>query len=54
MRACKNLIRARKSRQEEQKERIHCLEREVMQLEEVVRELQHRVTQLEIARKLGN
>lgn len=54
MRACKNLIRAKKSRQEELKERIRYLEKEVAKLGEVVCELQHRVTQLEIARKIGN
>lgn len=51
MRACKYLIRAKKS---EQKSRIHYLEKEVAKLEEMVRELHQRVTQLEIMRKLGN
>ena len=49
MRACKNLIRAKKSRQDEQKERIRYLEKEVQRLYEDIRELQQRVTQLEIA-----
>ena len=54
MRACKNLIKAKKSKQEEQKERIRYLERKVQQLYEDVCELHQRVTQLEIMRKLGN
>lgn len=53
MRACKNLIRAKKSRQEELKERICYLEKEIQRLYEDMRELQQRVTQLEIARKVG-
>jgi polyhydroxyalkanoate synthesis regulator phasin len=39
MRICKSLIRAKKSRQDEQKERIRYLEKEVAKLEEVVCEL---------------
>jgi hypothetical protein len=39
MRACKNLIRAKKSRQEELKERVRYLEKDMAKLEEVVREL---------------
>ena len=54
MRACKSLIRAKKSRQEELKEIILYLEKEVQHLYEDVRELHQKVTQLEIMRKLGN
>ncbi len=54
MRACKNLIRAKKSGQEELKDRVRYLEKEVQHLYEDVRELHQRVTQLEIMRKLGN
>lgn len=43
----------KKSKQEELKERVRYLEKDVAKLEEVVRELQHRITQLEIARKIG-
>lgn len=54
MRACKNLIRAKKRSKEELRTHVMHLQEEVMRLEEIVYELQHRVTQLEIMRKLGN
>ena len=54
MRMHKNLIRAKKSRQEEQNERLRYLEKEVQHLYEDVRELHQRVIQLELMRKLGN
>lgn len=53
MRVCKNLIRAKKRSKEELKERVIHLQEDVMRLEEIVCELQHRVTQLEIGRRIG-
>ena len=54
MRACKNWIRTKKRSKEELRTRVMYLQEEVVRLEEIVYELQHRVTQLEIMRKLGN
>ncbi len=53
MRVCKNLIKAKKSGQEEQKARIRQLEKEVQHLYEDLRELHQRVVQLEIRQKVG-
>lgn len=49
----RNLIRAKKKSKEELKARIMYLQKEVSKLEDIICELEHRVTQLEIARKVG-
>ena len=53
MRVCKSLIKAKKSRQDEQKEKICNLEKELECLYEKIRELEHRIVQLEIYQKIG-
>lgn len=54
MRACKNLLMAKKRRQEELKDRVIRLEKELDRMYEFVREQEQRITQLELARRLGN
>lgn len=53
MRVCKNLIRAKRNRQEEQKVKICQLEKELEYLYEKIHELEHRIVQLEIHQKIG-
>ena len=54
MRACKNLLMAKKRKQEDLKDRVIYLQRKIDKLYEIVEEQEHRIVQLEIARKLGN
>ena len=49
----RNLIKAKRNRQEEQKAKICQLEKELACLYEKVHELEHRVVQLEIHQKIG-
>ena len=53
-RACEDLITVKKRRESELKDRVMYLQEEVSRLETIVYELEHRIIQLEIARKLGN
>lgn len=54
MRACKNLWMAKKRKQEDLKDRVIYLQRKIDKLYKTVEEQEHRIVQLEIARKLGN
>ena len=55
MRACKSgLWKAKKYREQELRDRVIYLQKEVEKLFEIVREQEHRIVQLELAKRLGN